>query len=82
MEYKLLAELSTMAASLEEVGKLFALTPEQLKDPSCGIWLVDRIKQLQTAYTIRKEINARVDFPSNPVAFPSEVLANKDNAVS
>lgn len=62
MEYKLLAKLATMAASLEEVAKLFALTEEQMTDPAAGRWLVDRIKQLQTAYTIRKGLADNVDF--------------------
>lgn len=64
---KLLSELATMAASLEEVGRLFSLTDDQLKDPQCGKYIIERIKQYQTAYTIRKEMaSAKHDFPKAP----------------
>lgn len=66
MDLRFTAKLLNMAASLKEVGELFALTPEQMEDPRAGEWLIDRIKQLQTAHIIRKEMAAKVNFPQDP----------------
>lgn len=63
MEYvRLIAKLSRLASHFSEVAELFALTPEQQDDANCGKYVVDRIKQLQTAYTIRKSSRDNVDF--------------------
>jgi hypothetical protein len=62
MDYKFHATLAIMAASFKEVADIFALTEEQMHDPAAGKWIVDRIRQMQTAHTLREEIAKKIDF--------------------
>lgn len=62
MDYKLLSELATMAASFEDVCKEFALTPDQMKDPKAGKFIIEKIHNIQTAYNIRQGLSDKTDF--------------------
>ena len=66
---KFLKELTLKACMFEEIAELFALTEEQKVNPKAAEWIIDRIKQLQTAYMIRKSTTEKVDFPKDT---PSE----------
>lgn len=72
MNYQLLAELATMAASFEEVCKEFALTPEQMKDPKAGKFIVERIHNIQTAYNVRTGLSDKTDFTKTHDPFKKE----------
>lgn len=62
MDWKLYAEMAQKTASFEEIANIFALTPEQRKDPHAGRIIVERIRQLQTAYTLREQVGQKEAF--------------------
>lgn len=62
MDWKLYAEMAQKTASFEEVADVFALTPEQKKSPNAGRIIVEHIRQLQTAYTLRMQVGQKEAF--------------------
>lgn len=63
---KYLMEITIKACHFEEIADLFALTEQQKLDPRAAEWIIDRIKQFQTSYMIRKAIVEKVDLKEAP----------------
>lgn len=49
-----LAELAVMNLNYNKICDLFGLSHEDRRSPQAGDWIIDWIKQMQTAYLLRK----------------------------
>ena len=54
-----LYEISSQLLSFNQICDLFGLSEEERKNPSAGRWIIDRIKQYQTAAIIAVEVKKR-----------------------
>lgn len=67
---KLLMELSIYSHHFRVLADYFNLTEAQRLDPNASEWIIDRVKQIQTAYMIRKSMADKDQFPVAPAPNP------------
>lgn len=60
MDLTFLRKIVTMAENFKTVATIFHLTQEDLEDPKMGEYVLERIRQYEAGYIMRKELRAKV----------------------
>lgn len=79
LESELLYTLSVRNRSFTKVCQLFGLSENEMNDPNAGDWIVDCIKQYQTAAMIAKSMKMRTAENQKVENYHKPPLQNKAN---
>lgn len=62
----------TIERSYNAIADLFSLTEKERNSENAGDWMIDRIKQFQTGYILRKSIIDKEAYPVDTGGTPDE----------
>lgn len=72
---RLLRDLSISAESIMVVGKYIGLTEEECKHPKAGEWIVEELKNIDTASLLRMQLNLKQRIKSDNIRNPLIVVS-------
>lgn len=61
---KQLASIFARLHTLQQVADFLQLTPQDLEKPSCGEYIITRIKNYETAARVARELASKKDLPA------------------